>query len=112
VPVKRPAVLKIGDLSLDPARHEVRRGGSSIELTPTEFALLEYFMRHRDDVLTRRRLIEHVWDYAFEGDPRIVNVYIRSLRDKIDRPFGRATLDTVRGMGYRIRDDSLDTAAD
>src|SRR6266516_4251652 len=112
VPVKRPAVLKIGDLSLDPARHEVRRGGSSIELTPTEFSLLEYFMRHRDDVLTRRRLIEHVWDYAFEGDPRIVNVYIRSLRDKIDRPFGRATLDTVRGMGYRIRDDSLDTAAD
>jgi two-component system OmpR family response regulator len=110
--VDRPAVLRVGDLSLDPARHEVSRGGSTIELTPTEFALLEYFMRRPGDVLTRPALVEHVWDFAFEGDPRIVNVYVRSLRDKIDRPFKRASLETVRGLGYRIRDDTLDYAAD
>jgi two-component system OmpR family response regulator len=109
---QRPAVLQVGDLRLDPARHEVRRGDSGIDLTPTEFALLEYLMRRPQEVLTRRTLIAHVWDYAFEGDPRIVNVYVRCLRDKIDRPFGRASLETVRGLGYRIRDDSLDRAAD
>ncbi len=103
----RPAVLTLGDLSLDPARHEVARGGSVIELTPTEFALLEYLMRRPGDVLTRAALVEHVWDFAFDGDPRIVNVYIRSLRGKIDRPFQRASLETVRGLGYRIRDDAL-----
>ena len=108
----RPAVLTLGDLSLDPARHEVVRGGSVIELTPTEFALLEYFMRRPGDVLTRTALVEHVWDFAYDGDPRIVNVYIRSLRDKIDRPFQRASLETVRGLGYRIRDDALGQPAD
>jgi two-component system OmpR family response regulator len=108
----RPAVLSVGDLSLDPARHEVVRGGSVIELTPTEFALLEYFMRRPGEVLTRGALVEHVWDFAFDGDPRIVNVYIRSLRGKIDRPFQRASLETVRGLGYRIRDDALVQAAD
>jgi two-component system, OmpR family, response regulator len=108
----RPAVLAVGDLTLNPARHEVARNGMRIGLTPTEFALLEYLMRNADDVLTRSRLIEHVWDFAFEGDPRIVNVYIRSLREKIDRPFGRASLETVRGIGYRIRDDSLGQPAD
>lgn len=108
----RPAVLTLGDLSLDPARHEVVRGGSVIELTPTEFALLEYFMRRPGDVLTRTALVEHVWDFAYDGDPRIVNVYIRSLRDKIDRPFQRASLETVRGLGYRIRDDTLGQSAD
>src|SRR5215467_3904500 len=108
----RPAVLTVGDLSLDPARHEVRRDGTGIELTPTEFALLEYFMRRPGEVLTRTTLVGHVWDFAFDGDPRIVNVYIRSLRDKIDRPFGRASLETVRGLGYRIRDDALGQAAD
>jgi|SRR5215467_8188668 len=108
----RPAVLAVGDLSLDPARHEVRRGGTGIDVTPTEFALLEYFMRRPGEVLTRSTLVEHVWDFAFDGDPRIVNVYIRSLRDKIDRPFGRASLETVRGLGYRIRDDALVQAAD
>jgi len=107
----RPAVLAVGDLSLDPARHEVRRGGTGIDVTPTEFALLEYFMRRPGEVLTRSTLVEHVWDFAFDGDPRIVNVYIRSLRDKIDRPFGRASLETVRGLGYRIRDDALVQAA-
>jgi two-component system OmpR family response regulator len=108
----RPAVLSVGDLSLDPARHEVSRRGSIIELTPTEFALLEFLMRRPGDVLTRTTLVQHVWDFAFEGDPRIVNVYVRSLRDKIDRPFNRASLETVRGLGYRIRDDTLGQTAD
>jgi two-component system, OmpR family, response regulator len=109
---ERPVVLTVGDLSLDPARHEVLRGGSPVELTPTEFALLEYFMRRPGDLLTRATLVNHVWDFAFDGDPRIVNVYVRSLRDKIDRPFKRASLETVRGLGYRIRDDALGPAAD
>jgi two-component system OmpR family response regulator len=109
---QRPAVLAVGDLSLDPARHEVRRGARAIELTPTEFALLEYLMRRAGEVLSRGTLIGHVWDFAFDGDPRIVNVYIRSLRDKIDRPFGRASLETVRGLGYRIQDDAVRQAAD
>jgi two-component system OmpR family response regulator len=109
---ERPAVLRVGDLSLDPARHEVLRRGRVIELTPTEFALLEYFMRRPGEVLTRATLVEHVWDFAFDGDPRIVNVYIHSLRGKIDRPFKRASLETVRGLGYRMRDDALVQAAD
>jgi len=100
----RPAMLRVGDLALDPATHEVWRGNVPISLTSTEFALLEYFMRHPGEVLTRLRLVGHVWDEAYDGDPRIVNVYVRTLREKIDRPFGRATLDTVRGAGYRIRD--------
>jgi DNA-binding response OmpR family regulator len=108
----RPAVLRVGDLSLNPARHEVTRGGTAIGLTPTEFALLEYLMRHAGDVLTKRNLIGHVWDYAFDGDPQIVKVYVRSLRDKIDRPFGRASLETVRGIGYRITDDTPGQPAD
>jgi two-component system OmpR family response regulator len=111
-PVERPVMLRVGDLSLDPGRHEVDRGGARIGLTPTEFALLEYLMRHADDVLTRKNLIEHVWDYAFDGDPRILNVYVRALRDKIDRPFGRTTLETIRGIGYRITDDLPGPAAD
>jgi DNA-binding response OmpR family regulator len=111
-PMARPAVLTVGNLSLDPAQHQVARGGSVIDLTPTEFALLEYLMRRPGDVLTRGTLVEHVWDFAFDGDPRIVNVYIRSLRDKIDRPFKRASVETVRGLGYRIRDDALGPAAD
>jgi two-component system OmpR family response regulator len=102
----RPAVLRVGDLALDPATHEVRRGDIAISLTRTEFALLEYFMRHPDEVLSRLALVEHVWDEAYDGDPRIVNVYVRTLREKIDRPFGRATLDTVRGAGYRVGDDA------
>jgi two-component system OmpR family response regulator len=102
----RPAVLAVGDLTLDPAAHQVRRGAAEISLTRTEFALLEYLMRHAGLVHTRARLVEHVWDYAFDGDPRIVNVYVRSLRNKIDRPFGRASLTTVHGLGYRIVDDA------
>lgn len=110
--VARPAVLTVGDLSLDPARHEVRRAAGLIGLTRTEFALLEYLMRHAGEALTRRRLVEHVWDYAFDGDPRIVDVYVRALREKIDRPYRRSSLQTVRGTGYRIHDDALDRAPD
>jgi two-component system, OmpR family, response regulator len=101
---ERPNVLAVGDLCLDPAAHEVRRGARSIELTRTEFALLEYLMRNEGRALSRTELVEHVWDFAYDGDPRIVNVYIRSLRDKIDRPFGYSSLETVRGVGYRIQD--------
>jgi len=110
--VARPAVLTVGDLFLDPARHEVRRAAGLIGLTRTEFALLEYLMRHAGEALTRRRLVEHVWDYAFDGDPRIVDVYVRALREKIDRPYRRSSLQTVRGTGYRIHDDALDHAPD
>ena len=101
---ERPPAIAVGDLSLDPAAHVVRRGERSIDLTPTEFALLECLMRNAGRVLSRAELLEHVWDFAYEGDPRIVNVYVRSLRDKIDRPFGVDSVATVRGIGYRMRD--------
>jgi two-component system OmpR family response regulator len=106
----RPTVLAVGDLSLDPARHEVRRADHPIELTGKEFALLEFFMRHEGDVLTRTALIEHVWDFAHEGDSNVIDVHVRNLRTKIDRPFGRASLETVRRVGYRLRDETLDDA--
>ena len=93
----------MGDLTLDPATRIVRRGEETIALTPKEFSLLEYFMRHPEEVLTRTRLIEHVWDFAFEGDSNVVEVYVRYLREKIDRPFGRESIETVRGVGYRVR---------
>ena len=109
---ERPVAVSVGDLNLDPAPHEVRRGSRRIDLTPTEFAILEFLMRRPGEVQSRATLVEHVWDFAYEGDPRIVTVYIRSLRQKIDRPFGRASLETVRGVGYRIRDDQLDASAD
>lgn len=101
----RPSVLEVGDLTLDPASRDVRRGDESISLTAKEFALLEYLMRHPGDVLSRSQLIEHVWDFAFDGDPHVVNVYVGYLRDKVDRPFHRKSIETVRGMGYRLRDD-------
>jgi two-component system OmpR family response regulator len=101
----RPADLRVGDLSLDPTTHTVRRDDHPIELTPKEFALLEYLMRHPGEVLARTRLIEHVWDFAYDGDSNIVDVYVRYLRNKIDRPFGRRTIETVRGAGYRIREE-------
>jgi two-component system OmpR family response regulator len=100
---ERPQVLTEGDLVLDPASKVVRRGEREISLTPKEFALLEYFMRHPGEVLSRTRLIEHVWDFAFDGDSNVVEVYVRYLREKIDRPFGREDLETVRGAGYRFR---------
>jgi len=100
---ERPAVLRVGDLELDPAARSVARDGSSIDLTAREFALLEYLMRHPGEVLTRTQLIEHVWDFAYEGDSNVVDVYIRYLRNKVDRPFGRDQIETVRGAGYRLR---------
>jgi two-component system OmpR family response regulator len=102
---ERPTVLHEGDLSLDAAAHEVRRGGREVDVTPTEFSILECLMRNRGRALTRGDLVEQVWDFAFDGDPRIVNVYVRSLRNKIDRPFGRDTIRTVRGVGYRVGDE-------
>jgi two-component system, OmpR family, response regulator len=104
-PSQRPPVLEVGDLTLDPGTHEVRRGEVEVRLTAKEFALLEYFMRHARQVLTRRQLIEHAWDFAYDGDSNVLDVYVRYLREKIDRPFARASLETVRGVGYRLRDE-------
>lgn len=107
-PRERAPVLEVGDLALDPAEHTVRRGPDGIRLTPKEFALLQYFMLRPGEALTRPQLLEHVWDYAFDGDPNIVDVYVGYLRDKIDRPFRRDTIETVRGIGYRLRSEPDD----
>jgi two-component system OmpR family response regulator len=104
---ERPTVLTVGDLRLDPATRLVRRAEAPIDLTAKEYALLECFVRHPGQVLSRAELLEHVWDDRFDGDPRVVNVYIGYLREKIDRPFGRHSLQTLRGVGYRLRDDLL-----
>jgi two-component system OmpR family response regulator len=101
-PIERPAHLEVGDLMLDPATRRVERGGVEIELTPKEFALLEYLMRHAGDVLTRTRIREHVWDWGFDGSSNVVDVYIRYLRHKVDKPFGKQLIRTVRGVGYAI----------
>ena len=101
----RPAVLLAGDLGLDPAKHEVRRGGQPIELTPREFALLEYLMRRRDEVVGKQDILEHVWDAHYDGDPNVVEVYVGYLRRKVDAPFGRHSLQTIRGAGYRLTGD-------
>ena len=104
--VPRPTSRTVGDLRLDPATHEVWRGDQRVHLTGKEFALLEYLMRHPGQVLSRIRLAEHVWDSAYDGDLHVVNVYIAYLRDKIDRPFGRASIRTVRGAGFQLTDDA------
>jgi DNA-binding response OmpR family regulator len=101
----RPPVLCTGDLTLDPASHIVRRGSVDIELTSREFSFLELLLRQKGRVLTKREIIEHVWDYDFEGDSNIVEVYIGYLRRKIDVPFGRRTIKTVRGVGYLLDED-------
>ena len=103
-PVERAAQLEVGDLVLDPAAREVRRGDTAIELSTKEFQLLEVFMRHPGQVLSRYELIEGGWDMEYENRSNVVDVYVRYLREKIDRPFGRDTLETVRGAGYRMRD--------
>jgi two-component system OmpR family response regulator len=103
---QRPPVLEVGDLRLDPATHRVTRGGKEVELSPKEFALLDLFMRHQDEVLSRTKILEHVWDFAYDGTSNVVDVYVRYLREKIDRPFDRRTLETVRGVGYRLRSDA------
>ncbi len=102
---ERPTTLHVTDLTLDPAAHTVRRNGTSIDLSPKEFALLELFMRHPGEVLSRTRMLEHVWDFAYDGTSNVVDVYIRYLREKIDRPYGRDSIETVRGVGYRLRND-------
>jgi len=102
-PGDRPAVLAVDDLVLDPASREVRRGDTPIELTTKEFALLECFMRRPGEVLSRTQLIDHVWDLAYDGGSNVVDVYVRYLREKVDRPFGRHSIETVRGAGYRLR---------
>jgi DNA-binding response OmpR family regulator len=101
---RRPSVLVAGDLSLDPARRRDERGEQAIELTPREFALLEYLMRRRDEVVSKVEILEHVWD-TFDTDPNVVEVYAGYLRRKIDVPFGRNALQTVRGAGYRLAGD-------
>ena len=103
--VERPATLEVGDLRLDPATREVRRGDTEIELSAKEFALLETFMRRPGQVLARYQLLEHAWDIAFESRSNVVDVYVRYLREKIDRPFGTRSIETVRGVGYRLRKD-------
>jgi DNA-binding response OmpR family regulator len=103
---ERPAALTAGDLLLDPATRRCRRGVTDIELTPREFAVLEYLMRRRDEVVSKTDIMAHVWDSFYDGDPNIVEVYVGYLRRKIDAPFGRRSIDTVRGAGYRLRDDT------
>jgi phosphate regulon transcriptional regulator PhoB len=102
---ERPTLLRAGDLELDPAARRVRRADTDIALTAKEFALLEYMLRHAGEVLTRTQIIDHVWDFAYAGTSNVVDVYVRYLRDKIDRPFDTTTIETVRGVGYRIRED-------
>jgi two-component system OmpR family response regulator len=99
---ERPTVLAVGDLVLDPAQRRVSRAGQDIELSAKEFALLELFMRHPGEVLTRTQILDHVWDFAYAGTSNVVDVYVRYLREKVDRPFGLRTIDTVRGHGYRL----------
>jgi two-component system, OmpR family, response regulator len=98
-------VLDVGDLRLDPATRRVWRGEAEVELSAKEFALLETFMRRPGRVLTRHDLLEHAWDYEYERRSNVVDVYVRYLREKVDRPFGRTSLETVRGTGYRLRAD-------
>jgi len=98
----RPTVLRAGDLHLDPATRTVSRGDASVDVTAREFAVLEYLMRNRGTVVSKRDVLDNVWDFDFEGDPNIVEVYVRHLRNKVDRPFDRAAIETLRGAGYRL----------
>jgi two-component system, OmpR family, response regulator len=102
---ERPSVLKAGSLRIDPATRHAWRGDSEIDLSTKEFSLLETFMRHPGDALTRLDLLEHAWDYGYENKSNVVDVYVRYLREKIDRPFGLDSIETVRGIGYRLRRD-------
>ena len=104
-PVERPALVEVGTLRLDPGTRQVWRGDEEIALSTKEFALLETFMRRPGQVLGRFDLLEHVWDYAYENRSNVVDVYVRYLREKVDRPFGVASIETVRGAGYRLRED-------
>jgi two-component system OmpR family response regulator len=105
---ERPVILAAGDLTLDPASRRVTRDGKRVELTAKEFALLELLMRRRGDVLSRTYILEHVWDFAYDPSSNVVDQYIGSLRRKLDRPFGRDDVQTIRGAGYRLRDPDDD----
>ena len=102
-PVERPVLLQVGDLRMDPATHQVWRGDDEVALSAKELALLEAFMRRPGEVLSRLQLLEHAWDYSYENRSNVIDVYVRYLRQKIDRPFGRDSIETVRGAGYRLR---------
>ena len=102
---ERPSVLSAGDLRLDPASRRAWRGPTELALTSRELSLLEFLLRRRGEVLSKREILAHVWDFDFDGDPNIVEVYVRRLRDKLDRPFGRAAIETLRGAGYRMATD-------
>ena len=101
-PTERPVLLEVGELRLDPATRQVWRGDTEISLSAKEFTLLEVFMRRPGEVLSRYQLLEHAWDYAYENRSNVVDVYVRYLREKIDRPFGARSIQTVRGAGYRL----------
>jgi two-component system, OmpR family, response regulator len=103
--LERPSVLAVGDLQLDPASRRVWRGSTEVQLSAKEFALLETFMRRPDEVLSRLHLLEHAWDFAYENRSNVIDVYVRHLRSKIDVPFGRHSIETIRGAGYRLRPD-------
>ena len=102
---ERPAVLTAGDLHLDPASRRVSRGNVEIELSPKEFDLLELLLRRAGQAVSRDELLEHGWDFAYDNRSNVIDVHLRRLREKIDRPFGRHSLETVRGLGYRLRED-------
>lgn len=102
---ERPTALAIGDLVVDTAARRVRRGDTEIALTAREFAVLAFLARHKGDVVSKRQILDSVWDGDFDGDPNIVEVYVRHLRNKLDRPFGREAIQTLRGAGYRLASD-------
>ena len=101
----RPVVLSAGDLILDPATRRCHRGDIEIPLTPREFSVMEYLLRRHDEVVSKQAMLANVWDEFYEGDSNIVEVYVGYLRKKIDVPFARSSIETVRGVGYRLRGD-------
>jgi two-component system OmpR family response regulator len=102
---ERPAVLEAGDLRFDPGERRAWRGNEEVSLTAREMALLEFLLRRRGEVVSKIDILDHVWDGRFDGDPNIVEVYVRHLRNKLDRPFGRTSIATIRGAGYRLEAD-------
>ncbi|HXS63420.1 MAG TPA: response regulator transcription factor [Streptosporangiaceae bacterium] len=100
----RPVILSCGDLKLNPATKQAWRDSAELTLSPKEFSLLEFFLKHPGTVLTRSQILEAVWDFAYDGGSNVVDQYVAYLRRKVDVPFGRHDIETVRGMGYRLRD--------
>jgi two-component system OmpR family response regulator len=101
-PTPRPPALEVGDLRVDPATHQAERAGTPVDLTAREFAVIEFLARHPGQVVTRTQLLEHVWDENFYGSTNVVDVYVGYLRAKLERPFGRKLIHTVRGVGYKL----------